>query len=274
MKKIIFILSALIAFIAQSCISDDWADTSVANETVEQPIAGKFFKNALIEDFTGTWCQYCPRILHGLEIVETEGIEAIPVSIHRSSGSLTDPFNFPAQALESYIGLSGYPTAKIDRKTSWVNANSTFEIKKKISPNADLGLAINSTLNAGTINIDVDVKFANNFNNLSLVVYLVEDGLIYDQLNSTSYFGGQSVLTNFEHNHVLRTCLTDLVNGNILNNTTNGTTVTSNFNLTVPANIANTNNVSIVAFVLDNLGNVINVRYNHLNSSQNFQQNL
>jgi len=68
-------------------------------------------------------------------------------------------------------------------------------------------VAMNSTVSGGTINLDVNVKFAQDYTNLKLVVYAVEDNLIYNQTNYTSFYGGGSYISNFEHDNVLRACL-------------------------------------------------------------------
>lgn len=275
MKKTLLITTLFLSLLTQSCISDDWEDNSVNTEVIEQPIPGKFKKNVLIEDYTGTWCQYCPRVLHGLKQAEEEGLNAFPVSIHRTVGNSVDPYNFPAAApLEQIIGLSGYPTAMLNRKILWDNETSTTEVKNQIKPNSDLGIALTSTVSGGNINLDVNIKFAENLSGLKLVVYVLEDGLIYNQANATSFFGGAQILFDFEHNHVLRSCLTDLVNGEALIDTNNGETITRNFSIPVPSNVSNANNISFVAFVMDATGKALNVRGAKSNTTQSFQENL
>lgn len=273
MRKILFAAITFLGLINISCISNDWEDNSVNSEVIEQPISGKFLKNVLIEDYTGTWCQYCPRVLHGIKQVESEQLRAYPVSIHRSVASSPDPYNFPAAPLEQLIGVTGYPTAMLNRKVLWDNEISTTEVKNQIKPNVNLGLALNSTVTGGTINLNVNIKFLENFSNLKLVVYVLEDGLIYNQVNATSYFGGQNPIVNFVHDHVLRACLTDLVNGDALTGTNAGSTVTKNFTIPIPSSVSNGANMSFVAFVLDETGKAINVRGAAQNVTQTFQVN-
>ena len=117
------------------------------------------------------------------------------------------------------------------------------------------------------------MKFLENFSNLKLIVYVLEDGLLYNQVNATSFFGGQNPIINFEHNHVLRACLTNLVVGDAITGTNDGALVTRNFTMNVPANISNVANMYFVAFVLDASGKAINVRGAAPNVSQTFQIN-
>lgn len=120
----------------------------------------------------------------------------------------------------------------------------------------------------------MNIKFAGDFSGLKLIAYVLENHLEADQTNATSFFGGQNPIPNYEHNHVLRSCLTDLVNGFALSGTNNGATITQNFTIPVPSNIANVNNISFVAFVVDSTGRAINVRGAEPNITQTFQENL
>lgn len=275
MKKYLLLTASLLGFLNLSCISDDWHDNTENAIVVEPPIIGKFQKFVLIEDYTGTWCQFCPRVLHGIEKVEEEHLKAFPVSIHRNgSASVLDPYNFNALPLEQVNGVTGYPAARLNRKTRWINDTTTPEVKNLVKTNTDLGISLNSTVAGGNINLDVNVKFVADYSNLSLVVYVVEDGLVYNQVNATSYFNGQNPIVGFTHNHVLRSCLTDLVNGMPLTGTINGATVTKNFNIAVPANVADASKISFVAFVIDAAGNALNVKGAKANVSASFDQHM
>lgn len=274
MKKLTTYAFALTTLFLISCGGSDESasgSTTTVDETI--PVVGKFTKNVLIEDFTGTWCQYCPRVIYGIQKVEEENLKAFPVAIHRGSNG-SDPYNFDASALENSVGLTGYPTAKLNRKTNWNSETNTTEVKKQIKVNADLGLALNSTVSGGNINLDVKIKFDANLTGLKLVVYVLEDHLHYNQTNSTSYFGGVNPIPNMEHNHVLRSCLTNLVDGDALTGTTDGATITKNFNVAVPGNVADANNIRFVAFVIDATGKALNVRGAAPNVNQAFEENL
>lgn len=279
MKKLIKYTFAVTTLLLISCSgSDNSGNTNTpADQTI--PVVGKFTKNVLIEDYTGTWCQFCPRVIYGIQKVEQENLKAFPVAIHRGNPPGTpsggvDPFNFPASALEASIGLTGYPTAKLNRKITWINETNTTEVKNQVKVNSDLGLALSSTVSGGTINLDVNIKFDANLTGLKLVVYVLEDNLNYNQTNSTSYFGAANPIANMEHDHVLRACLTDLVNGDPLTGTNDGVVVTKNFSIAIPSNVSNAANINFVAFVLDATGNALNVRGAAANINQAFQENL
>ena len=126
------------------------------------------------------------------------------------------------------------------------------------------------------MDIDVSVKFGGEFSASSakLVVYVLEDNLYFNQTNYTSYYGGSSVLTNFEHNHVLRASLTNLLGDEIPPSEFTADNVYEvNFNMAVPSNITNTEKMSVVAVVINGSTNAaINVRGADFGDTQTFEE--
>jgi hypothetical protein len=244
------------------------------------PPPARFQKNVLLEDYTGTWCGYCPRVSYGIELVLAETDRVVPVAIHRQ-----DEYNFNAQALENLIGLTGYPTAMLKRSISWnyPEPNNVNQVLNMTNGDADLGLSINPTIDGNTMDITIEVKFGIDYSlaELSLVVYVLEDDLFSNQENYTSYYGGASVLTNFEHDHVLRASLTDLLGDPIPQSSTTADNIfTQTITTNVPSNVSNSDNLSVVAFVVNASGNgtpgssnqAINVRSAHFGDTQTLQE--
>ena len=256
--------------------------TSPEYEITVLPAPTKFEQNVLIEDYTGTWCGHCPRISYAIELVEQQTTDAYVVAIHRgstnpSSGSY-DPYNYSAGALENLIGLEGYPTGMLNRTTEWIypEPNNVSQVVNLASGQADVGLALSPTLNGNTMNIDVNVKFGGQFSasNAKLVVYVLEDGLVFNQTNYTSYYGGGSFVANFEHNHVLRASLTSLLGDQIPSSEYSADNVYQvNFNVAVPSNVTSTEKMSVVAVVIDGSSNAaINVRGADFGDTQTFEE--
>ena len=256
--------------------------TSPEYEITVLPAPTKFEQNVLIEDYTGTWCGHCPRISYAIELVEQQTTDAYVVAIHRgstnpSSGSY-DPYNYSAGALENLIGLEGYPTGMLNRTTEWIypEPNNVSQVVNLASGQADVGLALSPTLNGNTMNIDVNVKFGGQFSasNAKLVVYVLEDGLVFNQTNYTSYYGGGSFVANFEHNHVLRASLTSLLGDQIPSSEYSADNVYQvNSNVAVPSNVTSTEKMSVVAVVIDGSSNAaINVRGADFGDTQTFEE--
>ncbi|WP_187478027.1 Omp28-related outer membrane protein [Amniculibacterium sp. G2-70] len=273
-KKIIPTL-ALTAAVLMSCGGSSEDPTPAPTPTPTPPAGGtttgKFTKNVLIEDYTGTWCGYCPRVSYAIEQVQGVTTKSVAVAIHRGG---SDPYNFSAASvLESQIGLTGYPTAMLNRTTNWNSPEPSYvnQVKNLTGTDANLGIAMKPTVNNGNISLDVKVKFAADMSNLKLVVYLLENDLVYNQTNYTSYYGGASTITGFDHDNVLRASFTNILGDAMSGATTSGTTWTKTFTQAMPANVSNAANVSFVAFVMDSTGKVLNVRKANINADQSFE---
>lgn len=238
----------------------------------------KYLQKVLIEDYTGTWCGWCPRVANAIDLVLAQSDNVVPVTIHASSSSATDPFNFSDRSiLFSTFGISGFPTAKINRTQTWqYPENSTSglnQVINKLTTQAPLGIGISSTLSGNDLSIDVNMEFLYDQTNLKLVVYLVEDKLNATQANYTDLYGGSSSLPNFEHNHVLRHSITDLL-GDIISSSasTEGNTYQQLFNFDLSnSDISNSANIHIIAFVVNGSSKtVLNVQEAAVNQTVNF----
>jgi len=227
-----------------------------------------FVKRALVEDYTGTWCGYCPRVAYAIEQTLAQSKYVVPVAIHRPSSNMSsstyDPYNYDTSVLEKLINVPGYPKGMLNRMTQWTfpePENISQAIALTQGDNPQLGLALTPKVNGSNFTLDVDVEFSKNFTGLKLVVYVLENGLIYDQHNYTDFYNGDDIIANYTHNHVLRACLTSLLGDAVPETeTVVGNTFKKTFSAALPANVANAANVEFVAFIVDATGNAINVR--------------
>ncbi len=245
------------------------SNTTLTSNTIQIKVLTpiNYTKRVLIEDFTGTWCGWCPRVSFGIEQVKAETSNAEIVAIHQGN----DPYNISTGT----YSVPGYPTANLNRTTTWKYpepSNVGQAVALTTGANPKLGVAITSTLTNGTISADVKVKFGFDFSNVKLVVYVVENGLIYNQTNYTTYYGGGSTIANFEHNHVLRKVVTNISGDAITGSTNYNDQYSKTFTIPVPSSVANTANLDIVAFVIDETGRAINVRTGAVGTTQTFEQ--
>lgn len=232
----------------------------------------KFAKRVLIEDYTGTWCGYCPRVAYGIDLVMAQTDFAVPVAIHRGN----DPYNFaPAGVLENLVGLTGYPDARLNRLTKWSGnepSNTAQVIALTQGKAPKVGLAMTATVSGGTVNLTVKTKFGTNLTGAKLVVYALENGLVYNQVNYTSYYGGGSNLPNFVHNHVLRATYTNILGDDIpANESVYDNTYTKTYSIPVASNITNSANIEFVAFIVGADKKAINVRKAVNGDDQSFE---
>jgi hypothetical protein len=91
------------------------SDSKILN--VVAKTASPFTQKILLEDCTGAWCGYCPRIAYSLETYKAAHPECIVVGVHGGSSG-TDPFKFQYYTtFNSKYAITGYPTAVLNRKT-------------------------------------------------------------------------------------------------------------------------------------------------------------
>ncbi|WP_432671418.1 Omp28-related outer membrane protein [Flavobacterium sp. SM2513] len=231
-----------------------------------------FRKRVLIEDYTGTWCGYCPRVAQGIDLVMAQTEYAVPVAIHRGQ----DPYNFAgASVLESLIGLQGYPDARLNRLTAWAypepsNVSQVISYTEGTAPK--LGLAMTANVSGGNVSLTVKTKFGKTMTGVKLVVYALENGLIYNQTNYTSYYGGGSTIVGFTHNHVLKATYTNILGDEIPSSeSVYDNTYTKTYSFPVPTNVSNSANMEFVAFVVGADKKAINVRKAVSGDDQSFE---
>ncbi len=235
-----------------------------------------FKKRALVEDYTGTWCGWCPRVSHAIDMVAEQTDDVVFVAIHRAPAGTEDPFIYTdADELEAMINTPGYPKGFVNRIHQWQFPepdNIAQVIGFTQGANPKTGLAINSSVDNGQINLDVKSQYSKDFQNLRLVVYLVENELVYPQVNYTAYYNNANPIANYTHNYTLRKSITPILGQPIAKeNTTTGTIHTTTFNIPTPAAISNIDHVDVVAFLVNPDNSVLNVRKASLNSSQDFE---
>ncbi|MEO0026071.1 MAG: Omp28-related outer membrane protein [candidate division WOR-3 bacterium] len=118
----------------------------------------------VMEDFTATWCTYCPGAARGAEELKSRAFDSVVVIAYHSSSS--DPFyTATAASRMSYYGVSGYPTMRIDGTQSVVGGmhygtmyptyRQIFDYRKTISSplDIDLNVSYDSVTRNGSLTI-------------------------------------------------------------------------------------------------------------------------
>jgi hypothetical protein len=275
MRKISFLGVFFLMVLFNSCGETNLVKIELDTSPDAPAVSGYFKKRVLIEDYTGTWCGNCTRVSWAIEEASAASDKVVPVAIHNGN----DPYHFDGIAPLKNLILPNSPLAlpvsRLNRMNVWTFPE-TSNIQDAINltgNNSGMGIAMNSLVIDGNIALDVNLKFALPYSDLKLVVYLLEDGLIYFQRNYTSYYDNVNPIPNYVHNHVLRASITNILGDPISVNPTPGTTVNKNFTIPVPLNIANPANISFVAFLVGPDNVAINSRASHANESQQFEEN-
>lgn len=223
---------------------------------------GSFGKKALIEDYTGDWCGYCTRVAHAIDLVEDATDNVVVVATHVFNG---DPLqnNFGLQ-LANNFGVSGLPTAYIDRAAEWnfPEPDNVNQVTALATGNATSGISIKSAIKGNNLSFMVNAGFAQNTTGAKLVVYLLENGIVLAQTNYyPEYYGGANPIPNFVHNHVLRHSFTNILGDAVPGGETSANnTYNMKYDFTIPGGLVNNpSNLEIVAMLVNSSNQVINV---------------
>ena len=221
-------------------------------------------KNIVIEDYTGTWCGYCPRVANALREVLAKRNNVVPVAIHDDN----DMRFSSVSTLKNEFGIDGFPTALIDRKETWQFPETDAGLTNALQSSAVCGIALQTNVANKKGEVVVEVEFAKGFvADCKLVVFVTEDKLYYDQVNYYPEYGSNPI-KNFEHNHVLKLSLTHVLGDDIEANQNGSFSSDFKFNL----NKMNDENVAVVAFVVNsNSREVLNVRAVKIGENAGFQ---
>ncbi|MEE9408528.1 MAG: Omp28-related outer membrane protein [Polaribacter sp.] len=228
-----------------------------------------YTKKAVIEDYTGTWCGWCPRVSYAIGLVEAQTDKVFAIAAHVANSEPME--NDASKALRSAFGVSSFPTAYVNRASEWSypEPSNVDQAVNQAKGNTNAGLAISSLLSGTTLDIVISTGFTQNLAGTKLVVFILEDKVIYNQSNYTSYYAGADPIVGFEHNHVLRYATTD-----VLGDPTSATTgihhksFSTNLGL---VGIANVNNTAVIAMLVDASGKVVlNAQYAKVNIRKDF----
>ncbi len=254
-------------------------ESSVLQLTVQRRGNRTFKKNVVIEDYTGDWCGFCPRVSHAIELLKSKTNQFIPVAVH-TNDIMTNSY---ANQLTRYFDITAFPSAMIDRKGFWREAGDIDEgtmldkITNRVEEKSFLGLKLTSRIDQNNILLNVQAMFGNMYpNKTKLVVFATEDGIVQDQANYTEYYPditNDGVAKNFVHDYVLRYALTD-VRGEEMNSSQfiSSNLYERDFQIAVPLNINNISKMNFVAMVLDSETNeVLNARLVKADMSNEFE---
>jgi len=248
--------------------------TKPADDTLHVSIiAPRNTSRVLIEDFTGTWCVNCPRVIYHLEQALQQTDRVVPVSIH-NRGYNEDPFHFAGvDTLAAAYGIEAYPTPLLERRQVWDEEMASID--EYLNLPRPLGIQLANRLEGNQLQLTVEVRFDMDMpeDTLKLVVYALENGLIADQANATSYYGGENPIPDFEHNHVLRYAFTPVLGLRLPPGVQHFDSIYRwTYNGPVPSEIASPERADFVAFVLrgDTRGITINSNKTHINETSTY----
>jgi len=238
-------------------LTSDPIDVSVTDETAP----GTFARMAVIEDFTGTWCGWCPRVSYAIELVKNDSDRVFAVAAHSGDGMQN---SYSLALVNQFNPAGSYPTAVINRDQEWTfpEPNNVAQATSLATGTTTSGLSLNSMVVGNNLQVYVSAAFAQNTTGAKLVVMVLEDGIVAPQANYTTYYGGVDPITNFVHDHTLRHSITDVLGDAIPGGSTAaGQKHTETYDIPMPGNINDSSKVSVIAMIVGADNKVINAAY-------------
>lgn len=229
-------------------------------------------RNALIEEYTGVNCQYCPL---GHKATD-QTVEAFPgrvfaINIHQ--GTFASRFTTQwGNALAGQASISGYPSSTLNRHAFFGNSIH-IDPGQAYSCAAEI-LEMDAPVNvAATVDIDPQSRLmvvkveayytadANGGTNM-LNVALVQNNVLYYQAGASSYYPENMVNGEYQHKHILRDLLTGQW-GDTIHQTTAGSFFTKEYAYVIPQQIGDlevpdVDDLSVVVFVCEGRKEVLN----------------
>lgn len=236
---------------------------------------------ALLEDFTGVRCGFCPDG-HLVAKAAKSALGAdkfIVLAVH--AGSYADPrpgwanFTTPyGQSLVAQADVAGFPAGTVNRfpatslgvtpqRSGSAMSRNHWEraARAVIAKDAPLNIGADATMSGNELTVDVDIFYTDDVTETNKInVALVQDGLVSKQSG-----GGNS----YVQDHVLRHFLTGQWGEEITESTSTGDFVRKSYTYTVPADYNGTdtegggavviNDLKVVVFVTKENTEVLNV---------------
>lgn len=235
-------------------------------------------KVVLIEEGTGTWCQWCPRgMVFAHQLMEDHPGQVIPLAIHTND----EMESLNTSDYYSSTGLSALPSGNVNRvhlkedPSDWPS-RVVVELAKAVEADVILTRSYNS--NTRELSVTVSAEFYTSLTNVDyrLGLIIAEDGVTgpspgYDQSNS--YAGGSfGQMGGFEnlptpvpasqmaYNHVVRDLVSDYGGDQsiIPSSPISGQTYDSTYTWTIPQEM-DENYIYAVGYLVNNSnGEILN----------------
>ncbi|MBR5781648.1 MAG: Omp28-related outer membrane protein [Bacteroidales bacterium] len=240
MKKFTFLMCAVLACLLQ-VNAQQFVSTEVQN------------RNAMIEEFTGRNCGYCPdgHVIAN-SIVHANPGRVWAVNVHAGGYAPTSYPNFNTGVSTTICNgfqVTGFPAGVVNRSTAQAQGRGSWQslTNQQLSQVAECNVAGQVVINPVTRLAKITVEVYYTANSASdknyLTIYMLQDSIWGSQSGGSSnpeqYVGG-----NYCHMHILRDAITADW-GDEIAPTTAGTLITKEYVYEIPASIGSPNGVEV-----------------------------
>ena len=242
-----------------------------------------FYHKIVAEEGTGTWCGYCVRGIVAMEEMNKKYPDNfIGIAIHSGDPMAVEGL---INGYASTNGVSGYPTATVNRRPSLCSDPADIEkaFNTLIATPMNAGVRLSAEYNVTTdrIELTTGVMFENNFTNAGYrLVYVLTENNVHvpddDEYTQHNYYSaeaghGLGEMGGFENlpplipasdmyfQEVARAAFDSYygVEGSIPEKITAGEWIEHEYSFAFPDNVINRMETEIIAFIIDTRSNFI-----------------
>jgi len=264
----------------------------------------QYAQKILVEDVTSASCVWCPLASFTTEELAKSEYDnkVVSVAIHDDFNirNVKDPFVIEGVSKIHSVLRTGraYPFVAWNRNTTIKGTEfqnflaedridnrlqiildfdefKQFHTKYNLfTATSPIGIKIESNLQQTEGEVSISVRFGADINEeMKYLVYILEDGLKFQQANASSLYGNNTNQArwemNFIHNQVVRA--TNKFEGELIPASESVTTNIFKTTTKLTYKVENLENASVVVAVLDKAGKVLNVQKAKANTKQNYQ---
>ena len=252
---------------AEYSIDNQLYNTVLKSYSIVDPV-----NKVLLEDFTGTWCGYCPPVKYAINMaMDLYSQNLTVVATHQNDEFAIDE----EQDLTGSLGPFGLPEARINRLIEWIDPYDITELNDIVLTQNPIAISIESNVEGNDLISRIRFVSKESLNNHKIVVYLTENNLIADQANylnfdENSYFYGMgNPILDYSHEDVLRYSFTNILGDEILNTEPLSENII-NFNLDMNQFDFNLNNTNIIAIIVNSDNLALNSQSARVGEFQDF----
>ncbi|RMF02849.1 MAG: hypothetical protein D6772_02960, partial [Bacteroidetes bacterium] len=233
-------------------------------------------KRAVLEEFGGIYCVYCP---HGHQIIRDmeEALEESFISLNYQVGAYAVPLGQDPDlrtdygaAIAEQSGLSGYPAATVNRlvfpgmeqgdpgTTALNRSRWTAAVQSVLQQTAPVNIAIEASLNITTLELEVYLEYyyTTNAEGAENRLHLA---VLQNNVLAPQHGGAQGAY--YVHQHLVRDFLTG-ADGHRISSNTAGAFGSLTYRVTLPNTYrdiwVDPVNIELVAFITEDTQNILN----------------
>ena len=230
-------------------------------------------RHSAVFEFTGAWCSFCPtgyRFLQYLieDYYSTDTVHVL--ALHDSTGG-NDPMGIPLtntilNHFQSQFNVNlDFPAFVVDMREGTSDRSSLEGMLERTFKNypATCGIRLENSCTAdGKLSIKAELC-ASESDTYRIALYLLEDGIVAKQVDNGL------TKENYVHNHVVRTMISSLYEGDRVGTLAAGESKSASYSLTLDSGWK-AENCSVCALVIDGNGYVNNAAICSLNGVTDF----